>query len=119
MDRAFFFFRKIRRRRRAIDLEGVRVERVECAKGHELYAASLWGVRVHPSKVGKAGGVLEFTELGIAMTFAQVGEGAHAHGQAGEQQEGTHQAQNPIHGRLFGFLNLTVTACIDRKKTGF
>ena len=106
-------------RRRAAALEGVRVEGVEGAESHDPHATALGGVRVHPGKVGKAGGVLEFTELGIAMTFAQVGEGAHAHGQAGEQQEGTHQAQNPIHGRLFGFLNLTVTACIDRKKTGF
>ncbi|MNE20209.1 hypothetical protein D3C80_1133180 [compost metagenome] len=79
---------------RAGALEGVGVEGVEGAGGHQSHAAALGRVGVDPVEMAEVGRVLERTELGVAVAFRDGG----ASGQAGSQteqqgEETTHQAR--------------------------
>ncbi len=66
---------------RAGAFERIGVEGVEGAGSHEAHRAAFGGVGVDPVEVGKAGGVFERAELGIAMALADARPGGKADGQ--------------------------------------
>ena len=101
-------------RRRALDRVGI--EGVEAAVGHQAHGTALWCLGVDPVEVGKAGGVLELAELGVAMAAGQLGVSHLAQQQTDQQgEEVSHQAAVRSMAKHFIFVG-TVTACIDRKK---
>ena len=61
---------KVGCRNRAAALEGVRVERIESAKCHHPQGAAFRRLGIDPVEMGKAGWVLEYTELRVTMAFA-------------------------------------------------
>ena len=78
---------------RAGAFQGVGVERVEAARGHQAQGAAFGGVGIGPVEVLEIGRILERAELGITMALGNRGEAGQAHGQAEDQEgEATHQA---------------------------
>ena len=92
------------------------IERIEAARGHQPHGAAFGRLGIDPVEVGKAGGILEITELGIAMAAGQLGMSHLAQQQTDQQvEEVSHQAAVRSMAKHFFFVG-TVTACIDRKK---
>lgn len=88
---------EVRRGYRAGALEGVGIEGVESAKGHDPQGAAFGRSGIDPVEVGEPGRILERAELRITMTFSDRRACGKAQGQADEEQkQGTHRVRDPI-----------------------